>query len=558
MRKTNWLARILRMHALAACAMLASAGITHANGNGGYNTHEPPQAIGDSPNTNGEWSVDPILTIGEQQGQKANDWNGQKLGYSIPGILDGIGAYQVDHQFVRVVVNHELGNTVGAVYTLSNGTSLTGARISFVDINRYTRKPVTGGLAYDTIYDRHGAVVTSAAQLEFGGLARLCSGTLYEAEQFGNGVGFATRIYLTGEETSSSPGGSFWALDLDNGELWACPDLGRGAWENATILDSGRDDVVALLLADDTAPRPMYLYVGMKDPGGNFLEQNGLSGGQLFAWKSDSGDLNPSTFGGNGSTRSGTWVPLANTGMGAGYVDGYATNTGLLAQATGAGAFLFSRPEDVATNPADGTQAVFASTGRSNLFGGADSWGTIYVFDNSLSFNLDGTLDAMNSATQVTIVYDCNATADFGIRSPDNLDWADNGMVYIQEDAALSAFGQSSGIDASVWELDPSSSQAERILEVDRTAVPTGQTDTAAGEIGAWETSGVVDVTELFPVLPGTTLLIFDTQAHGVEGGLIDSQNLVEGGQLNFALHSPAQNAVNDLIDSLVDLVWPF
>ncbi len=171
---------------------------------------------------------------------------------------------------------------------------------------------------------------------------------------------------------------------------------------------------------------------------------------------------------------------------------------------------------------------------------------------------MDGTLDTLSSATQVTIVYDCNATADFGIRSPDNLDWADNGMVYIQEDAALSGFGQTSGIDASVWELDPSSSHAERMLEVDRTAVPTGQTDTEAGNIGAWGDFGVLDVTELFPTLPGTTLLILDVQAHGVEGGLIDSQNLIEGGQLNFASHSPAKNAIKKLLKALLELIWPF
>ena len=82
---------------------------------------------------------------------------------------------------------------------------------------------------------------------------------------------------------------SYWALDPATGNLWALPDLGRGAWENATALDTGREDRVALLLADDfgtsdssfanqPAP-PLYLYIGKKNPAGDFLERNGLRGG---------------------------------------------------------------------------------------------------------------------------------------------------------------------------------------------------------------------------------------------------------------------------------------
>ncbi len=335
MRKTNWLARILRMHSLAACAMLASASVTFANGNGGYNTHEPPQVVGDSSNTNGEWCVDLILTIGEQQGRRAGDLNGQKLGYSIPGVLDGIGAYQVDHQFVRVVVNHEFGNTVGAPYMLGNGTTLTGggSALSTSIATRASPSPAASRTTRYTIETaRLSPVHATSSSVVWPVFAPAPS-----TRPSSLATGSASRRGSTSlVKRTPRPWRIVLGIDLDNGELWACPDLGRGAWENATIVDSGSDEVVAILLADDTAPRPMYLYVGVKVPGGTFLEQNGLSGGQIFAWKSDSGDLDPSTFGGNGSTRSGTWVPLTNTGMGAGYVDGYATNTELLAQATGA------------------------------------------------------------------------------------------------------------------------------------------------------------------------------------------------------------------------------
>ena len=53
-------------------------------------------------------------------------------------------------------------------------------------------------------------------------------------------------------------------------------------------------------------------------------------------------------------------------------------------------------------------------------------------------------------------------------------------------------------------------------------------------QIGAWETSGVLDVTGLFDTAPGETLLLGTVQAHGVTGGAIDRLGLDEGGQIYF------------------------
>ena len=51
--------------------------------------------------------------------------------------------------------------------------------------------------------------------------------------------------------------------------------------------------------------------------------------------------------------------------------------------------------------------------------------------------------------------------------------------------------------------------------------------------LGDWETSGVLDVSTLFDQDPGQLLLI-DVQAHSLRGGTIDSEDLVQGGQLAF------------------------
>tara|TARA_B110000495_G_C22877770_1_gene511939 strand:+ start:243 stop:863 length:621 start_codon:yes stop_codon:yes gene_type:complete len=57
--------------------------------------------------------------------------------------------------------------------------------------------------------------------------------------------------------------------------------------------------------------------------------------------------------------------------------------------------------------------------------------------------------------------------------------------------------------------------------------------DVTSGFPSIWESSGIIDVSELFEEEPGS-LFLFDVQAHGIRGGAIDSYNLGEGGQLLF------------------------
>jgi secreted PhoX family phosphatase len=202
----------------------------------------------------------------------------------------------------------------------------------------------------------------------------------------------------------------------------------------------------------------------------------------------------------------------------------------LRAQADNLGCFSFSRPEDVSTNPLDGSQAVLASTGRGTQYP-SDNWGTIYIID----------VDFGNLSAAMLVLYDADelAVPDEGIRSPDNLDWADDGKIYLQEDRSTSPgslFGAATGVDASIWKLDPITRVATRILEVDRSAiVPANATDSAAGDIGNWETSGILDVTGFFGTASRERLFIAVVQAHGIRDGLIGGNALlVEGGQLVF------------------------
>ena len=477
-------------------------------------TSVPPMVTGQD-----GWNVKSVFTVGETI-----------HGYTPPGLLDGIGAMRLNNSVVRVFANHELGDGAGYVYKLANGVELAGARISYFDLDARTHQIIDAGLAYDTIIDAAGRVVTSAGQINAGrGLARFCSGALFEAGQYG----LVDDIYFAGEEVD---GGLEYALDVKNGILYALPWLGKAAWENVTLLATGNPNTVAVLIGDDRAGAPLLLYMGYKNAVGDrsFLDRNGLARGDVYVWVADSGERDPNAWNGTGTNRTGRFKKIQVYSPGAPDYDslGFATQTKQDALANEAGAFKFSRPEDVATNPKDGTQAVLASTGRGQLFN-KDDWGKVYLVD----------VDFQNLTAKIDIWYDGDdagkgqfTNPDLGLRSPDNLDWADNGMVYIQEDrsTALNTFGGVSKIEASIWQLNPTDKKLTRIGVIDRSVLPSGQTDGSPTDLGNWETSGILDVTSLFHTKPGERLLIADVEAHSVRSGIIASAGLGEGGQLIF------------------------
>jgi hypothetical protein len=527
-----------------------------------FDTTQPSQVKG----LNG-YVVDPIFTVGD------------KIGDYVPaGILDGIGAYSLNDTTVRLLVVNEVGATDGYKYTLKNGTQLPGARVNYFDVDKRTLQIVNAGLAHDTIINRKGEVVDAAADLEFAGIQRFCSAALFEANQFGAGIGLADRIFFSGEETN---GGTQFALDTKTNVLYALPWFGRAAWENVTELNTGRTDKVAFMIGDDRGPAPLILYIGDKNAknDGSFLDRNGLGKGKLFVWVADDPsnatdviEADPREFKGANNVTGGKFVEidyyrpdLASTAAIAqtalGYdAQGFATQAQQDKLAADVKAFLFSRPEDLSTNPKDGTQVVLASTGRETIFDGVDTYGTTYRID--VDFNNINTGDI---SAKIDILFDGNLTKDTSLRNPDNLDWADDGKIYINEDRAATAtiFAGTSKEEASIFRIDPSvadpSSTLTRIGQIDRTALPATQTDPSPTDTGNWETSGILDVSSLFGNAPGTQF-VFDVQAHSLRDGSIITatnidgngdgtktrqENLVEGGQLSFLI-APNTSLIQD------------
>ena len=524
------------------------------------------------------WQVSkPLLTVGENIN-----------GYTPPGLLDGLGAMKWNSNTVRVFVNHEIKHDKGYAYTMQNGNnanfSMTGARISYFDIDKSTREIVDAGLAYEMIYDANQKLVANTKFLanDLAGFSRFCSGALVEAGTF-NGhsenaasnmnYGLKDTIYFTGEELGGEDnpvGGAEWALDVKAGALWQVPAMGRGAWENIAIVDTGNHRQVAFIIADDTAPfeadgdgvneaAPLYLYLGEKKQAGNFLERNGLIDGQLYVWVADSGETSPADFNASKSNKLsllGRWLNIDNSqnldkaredGV-EGYDEyGYPTQRNLWTQAKAKRAFGFSRPEDVAFNPDKPNQVVLASTGRQTYADGADAFGTIYIVDTDFS----------DLSAKLTIIYDGDADPSRQLRSPDNLDWADNGRILIQEDKAVEEtlegevlFGDEAvnPNEAGIIVMDPKTGARLRVANINREVVldasienAAGAIDKDAGKAGEWESSGILDVSKLFGEKKGS-LFLFNVQAHGIEKqpgkSRIQEDDLVEGGQMLF-LQSP-------------------
>ena len=473
--------------------------------------------------------------------------------------MDGIGAYDRGDT-VRLLVNHELKSTYGYPYEAHNyaGESfqMTGARISYFDIDKATLEVVDAGLAYHTVHAVDGSIAVDTGFLTSeGGFGQFCSGTLHEGGEFGAGMGIDDTIYFTGGEFKM---GGLWALSTETGHIWHVPDMGREAWENISQVCTGTTRTVAFILSDDTSPydvdgdgdeeaAPLYLYVGTKNQYGDFLERNGLRGGSLYVWVADDPSVSsPGQLSGAGAVARGHWVELDNRPVGApsepGFDKyGYPTQQTLWMRAAEAGAFEFSRPEDVSTNPGDCREAVLASTGTAQL-NGTDQAGTVYTIRTDF--------DTMGATLE--IIYDGDADPDQTLRSPDNLDWADDGLIYIQEDRAgsdLFGAGAANPHEASIVILDPRTGQITRIAELDRSVVldysldsPDSAVDVDAGNVGSWETSGILDAGSLFG-RPG--LLVLDVQAHGIDGqeqynpeSRITDDDLVEGGQLLFLYES--------------------
>jgi hypothetical protein len=491
------------------------------------------------------------------------------------GIFDGQGAYDNRDGTYTLLVNSELGESSGYAYSLPGVDGiLTGARISGFVVdkdmdndasNGYQSSVLKGGLAYDKIYlDGSSAPIDAVSDLGAAGFKRFCSANLVEARGFAAKRGFRDRIFLVGEEEFAGVGGSFFALDVKSRALHEVVGFGKGTWESATLIDTGKQNTVAVLLFDD-AKAPLYMWVGTKSTasGASFLERNGLAAGQgsLYTFVTDVlGEDNVSVGPDSSDLFAFTKLNGLNQGIAGRWVDLATLNPSysllgapdLRSLAVGAGALQLSRIEDGDVNPLNSQQAVFVTTGTKD-FAKGDLYGNVMTLDFSSSFGRNGRLKT-GASTMLKVVYDGDLLTDptTGIRNPDNLTISSDGFVYLQEDRANGGGvdigeGHFGTQEASIWKLgiDPltgtSSGMPERWLQIDRTAVPSayGQSQPAYTNpdrdgVGNWESSGIIDVSSMYGTAAGS-YFIANVQAHSLSGGNIGGSGyLAEGGQIDL------------------------
>lgn len=388
----------------------------------------------------GGWSGFELLSQG-------NDLTGiSDAGYgdtATRGIYDGLGLYR-DGDDLSVWVNHETSGAAisrvdlelpalrDAIDSVIGGGSAAGFQ------------PVVGvGYAYETIFDGSYDAQTNADPVAVGAVevaaygnanfARFCSGTSHAAGTFGAGRGFVDSLYLTGEEVS---GGKFYALDETTRTLWEAPDLGLGNWENAAEIDTGESDHVALLLMSDVGGGTgdfLQMYVGKKGVDANadgevdFLERNGLRGGQVYYFDPEAG--------------------ASSTDLPDGAVDG-------LWSTSSVGALRETKLEDAHANPFDGTELVFA-----------DQTDGLYRMDVDLVFDEEG-FDAAASPVSIFQIDD----DDVGpLGAPDNLTWSRDGNVYVQEDGSGDGVYRISPTGNNLEQLAAAGSEPSGVIDVSET-----------------------------------------------------------------------------------------
>jgi hypothetical protein len=411
------------------------------------------------------WKTFEILSGGDALGGLAEEgfeWTSKHDNW------DGLGAYVQGRDTLRVFINHEAGSD---------------STFSRVDLDLANSKTwIANGNPNNTTSNQvlpSGQIVKAVSRgwLSVGSgtspINNPCSGNVWQADTFGAGRGFAETLYLTGEETSDTRG-QFWVMDVSSRTLYECPDLGGGSWENATIIDTGRSDTVALLLAEDAGARvtgtaPLRLYVGLKNPGGNFLERNGFSGGTVYYWDpvgaGTDGTVTGLFLGGNGTTVSGTWV------------------------VSSVGAALVSKLEDVHTNmksssPGFGVEAVYAAQNQG-----------LFTVDFSQVDFVAGDLGASRDS-EVELLFRAGTEAvSNSFSGMDNLVWSPNGHIYVNEDDG----------EGDIWKVDVESLRASYALS-DFTPDASQVFDILDSEV-VGETSGIIDISAEVGYRPGSVFL---------------------------------------------------
>jgi hypothetical protein len=385
--------------------------------------------------------------------------------WELPDDFDGAGAWLVDSNTLRVVVNHE-----------NEGSTISEVNIDFANFKKAIVNTIATGRpnvnfvqgarqAYDRWSTDLGETLRDTSGPSDTAFVKFCSGQAYEPHTFGRNRGFVDHCYITGEEEVS---GRLFVIDLAtkvlyqlSGAVGSVSNAGNGgmpfdAWENAALLDTGETSNVALLLSPDGGSEDMKLYIGHKDMDKNcnqassplFLERNGMACG---SWYYLIGVL-PERGGEN-------------------FQGGFSTSS--------SGALTSGKLEDIDTSPSQPNKVVLG-----------DETSGVFVLEFNLDFG-NGGFNPSSSSFVITNIVDQVEGTDGVLNDADNVDWTasttlggqrySGGLIFVNEDED----------NGEVWQINPDGSNPVRVARAN------------AGS----GTSGIFDLSKLVGYRPASILI---------------------------------------------------
>jgi hypothetical protein len=426
--------------------------------------------------------------------------------YTMSGLPDGSGGWDNGDGTFTMLMNHEIGNTSGAVR--AHGSQ--GAFVSKWIINKSTMAVISGtdliqnvNIWNGTGYTTYNAT-TPSTLAAFG---RFCSADLPDLTAYYNpitGKGTTERIFMNGEENGNE-GRAFGHIctGTNAGTSYELPYLGKCSLENLVASPFAQDKTIVVGL-DDTTPGQVYFYIGTKTNSGNEITKAGLTGGKVYgvAVASLVAETNTS-------------VPVANTTFSLidlGQVQAI-TGASLNTMSNNMGVTTFLRPEDGAWDPSNPRDFYFLTT--NGFTANSRLW--------KLRFN-----DITNPEQGGVITAVLDGTE--GQKMMDNMCFDNSGHIYIQEDVGNQAH------NGKMWVYDINTDVLTVLAQHDPTRFITGGANFLTQDE---EASGVFDAQAIL----GPGMFMFVDQAHYSVPSPVQ-----EGGQI-LSLYSPLTHTSNPEIN---------
>src|SRR5262245_58179912 len=426
-----------------------------------------------------------MLSAGDQVVLKDGPVNtGQP--WRMAGIPDGLGVFDNGDGTLTVLMNHELGQTVGFV----RDHGQTGAFVSKLVVDSDTLQVLSADdlSQHVSFFNRTTNTYqdTPALPGDSAAFGRLCSADLPAVSAFydaATGLGTQARIFMDGEEIGNE-GRAFAHVVTgpDAGHSYELPALGRMAFENS-VANAFSGAKTVIMCQDDTSPGgEVYLYIGQKQSTGSEIEKAGLTNGKLFGISTSFGD----DAAGPGK-ESGTFQLVAQGNNG-----DVTHTTGTELNAQSGPLTQFGRPEDGAWDPSDPNRYYFLTTGTAAQ--PTRLWAMDF-FDvehpergGKITALVEGALSNADPNTALPLMLD-------------NMTVTESGLVIMQEDP-----GNNPRL-AKIWLYDPKADNGvdpmrglSELAQHDpaRFANPAGPTATPApGSISGFgqdeESSGIID-----------------------------------------------------------------